>query len=325
MKRSYNVCVAGATGFVGKNFIDYLTNLSDTPRITCLVRPSSNTEFLRQYPVEIKTVDFHDQEALKHAVRNCDYLYNLIGMTAAPTEEQLQIANYNISEKFLNAYLHHKHTIKGYFFMSTLAVAGPKDFGQHDPVRAKHLHPLTAYGRTKLNGEQLHWPYIFDNQLNISVLRAPGIYGRWDQDIRQFFDLVKKGITPILGSGETRLTLINIHDLVRFMHKITISQEQRGIFYVYDGRHYQMKELGSIARQILRPGSVPLKIPAFMVRSAASVNQFVNPKAIFNKEKCKEILAKDWAYEANDFSKSGEQITYHLENGIHDLFYSERD
>ncbi len=323
MKRSYNVYIAGATGFVGKNLIDYLTNLPDPPDITCLVRASSDTSFLAKYPVSIERVDFSDKSSLHESFQKADYVYNLVGMTAAPTEEKLQQANRDISANLLAAYLANKESIKGYFYMSTLAVAGPRDYGYHDPARTDQLYPLTAYGRTKLEGEKLHWPYIFDDNLNISILRAPGIYGRWDTDIRQYFDIVTKGIAPVLGTGETKVTLINICDLVRFMHKITIDRENRGIFYVYDDRIYTMKDLGKIAKQILRPGALHIKIPPVLVRSAASLNQMLNANATFNREKCKEMLAEDWGYEPNDFYRSGDSIQFDLEQGIYHLYFSE--
>ncbi|PSR05034.1 MAG: hypothetical protein BRD50_02125 [Bacteroidetes bacterium SW_11_45_7] len=323
MKENCNVCIAGATGFVGKNFVDYLTRLPQPPAITCLVRSSSDTSFLADYPVTIETVDFLDKSTLQNSFRKADYVYNLVGMTAGAGEQQLRKVNRDISATLLHAYLDHKDTIKGYFLMSTLAVVGPRDYGHTDPTRTDNLMPLTAYGRTKREGEQLHWPYVFEEELNIAIVRAPGIYGQWDREVRQYFDIVKNGITPIIGNGETKVTLINISDLVRFMERIIIDKKERGIFYVYDGRIYNMAELGTIARKILRPRSLKVQIPEFVLRSVAFLNEKVNRQSAFNKEKCKEMLSKDWAYEQNDFPKCGETIQFDLEQSIHALYVSQ--
>jgi len=319
MKKKYNIVLTGGTGFVGSNLVKYILE-RDEADIICLVRPSSNTAALESLPVTIAEVDFTRQETISPYMKNADYVFHLAAMTHAKTSEQIYAANRDIAHIMLNAYLEHRSTIRGYFFLSSLAAIGPKDFGFHNALRMDNLHPLSQYGASKLEGEKLHWPYLNDPTCAIKIVRAPGIYGDGDKDVRQLFDMVKKGFMPVPLTGKGRVTLLHVRDMVRFAYAITVHSDTVGIMSIYDGTVYAWNDIARIARHAINRFAMKVWLPKRLMYFAAFVNEKFAKNDIFNREKCREFTALDWAYTPNDYEKIGGAPEWPLERGLQSLY-----
>ena len=200
--------------------------------------------------------------------------------------------------------------------MSTLAVVGPIG-NELSAKRQENLYPISNYGKSKLEGEKLLWPYLKNK--NIKILRAPAIYGKRDKDMRQYFDIVKKGIAPVVGNGKTKITLINVLELVKFIYRITVENEKRGIFYIYDNNIYSTKDIALISKEVINKKALLLNIPKFLVYIAALINEKVGRNYIFNREKYREMTTS-WSYEGNDYNLIGEEPIIDLKKGLGLLF-----
>jgi len=321
MKNKFNYCITGGSGFVGSNLVEYICKKNDYNKIVCLVRKTSDTSFLKSFPVDIKVVEFNKPSTYEKYIEECDYLFQLIGLTYGKNFDFFKYVNYKIAKNFFELYLKHSDTIKGYFFMSSLAVVGPKkkDNSVKNPNRKTDLNPITKYGKSKLLGEKIHWKYLNKN-LNINILRAPSIYGKRDKEMKQFFDLIKKGVAPVIGRGNNKFTLINVTDLVKFIHEITINKNNNGIFYIYDDNIYTMNNFTKIAKKIINKKALKIKIPKFLVYIAAFINEKISKNYIFNRDKYMELTAASWAYKKNDIFTINGDKPKSLKEGLKELY-----
>lgn len=321
MKKNFNYCITGGSGFVGSNLVEYIYKKNDYNKIVCLVRKTSDTSFLKNFPVDIEVVEFNKPSTYEKYIKECDYLFQLIGLTYGKNFDTFKYVNYKIAKNFFDLYLKHSDTIKGYFFMSSLAVVGPKkkDNRIENPNRKSNLNPITKYGKSKLLGEKIHWKYLNKN-LNINILRAPSIYGKRDKEMKQFFDLIKKGVAPIIGRGNNKFTIINVTDLVEFIYYITINRDTPGIFYIYDDNIYTMNTFTKKSKTIINKKALKVKIPKFLVYIAAFINEKISKDYIFNRDKYMELTAESWAYKKNDFFIINKNKPKSLKEGLIELY-----
>jgi len=325
MRKEYDYCITGATGLVGSNLADRI--LADRPgsEIVCLVRASSDVSHLRTTSAKIRVVDFNDPGTIMPYVAASQKIYHLIGLTASRDPEAFKRVNAELPAVFLDAYLKTRGRGSAFVFMSSLAAVGPRDPGHDDPLRLTGLAPVTEYGRTKLAGEKLFWPYIEDEELNIKIVRSPSVYGNRDKDMRITFDMAGRGIAPVVGKGG-RVTVVNVKDLARYMLRLGDEGVAPGIYYPYDGRVYTQRELFGIAAEAQgRQRVFVVRVPVWAARAAALFNEKRGKNPIFNREKVREIAAPDWGYEGEGFSRIGLEPEYDLYEGVKDLYSGKKD
>src|SRR5262245_29000980 len=73
--------VTGATGLLGSHLVEQLAQRGE--RVRALVRPTSNTTFLRQHDVELAIGDLHDPESLRRFVAGADVVYHCAAKVGA--------------------------------------------------------------------------------------------------------------------------------------------------------------------------------------------------------------------------------------------------
>ncbi len=69
--------VTGATGFIGKHLVGTLVEQGRDVR--CLVRKTSNTQYLDDLGVELYYGDLLDKDSLKDIVKDVNIVYHLAG------------------------------------------------------------------------------------------------------------------------------------------------------------------------------------------------------------------------------------------------------
>src|SRR5690606_20874985 len=89
--------------------------------------------------------------------------------------------------------------------------------------------PLTAYGRTKLAGEEITRS-LQGEGVEVVVVRAPAVYGPGDRALLPYFRLVRWGLAPVPNGGESRLHLIYVEDLARAL--VGAAEVDAGIYAV---------------------------------------------------------------------------------------------
>jgi nucleoside-diphosphate-sugar epimerase len=96
-------------------------------------------------------------------------------------------------------------------YVSSLAAVGPSPPGQVvDEETAPR--PITAYGQSKLAGEQE--VLRAGDSVAVTIVRPPAIYGPRDRAFLALFKMARLGIFPVIGLRPRRVSLVHVADVV---------------------------------------------------------------------------------------------------------------
>jgi len=239
------ILVTGGSGFLGSHIIEQLSRAGRPVR--ALVRRSSDTSFLRTLSnVELCDGAIDDRKSLERAVSGVQAVVHSAGLVKARNLEEFMRVNARGTENLLEACVPFSSSLKRFVQVSSIAVGGPSDrYGNPVAVDATP-RPVTDYGRSKLAAERA--ALAKKDQLQITVIRPPAIYGPRDREILAFFKSIKMGVLPLLGSPQSKLSMIYGPDCARAcIAAIDADVPSGSIFAIDDGAVHTMAELISEA------------------------------------------------------------------------------
>jgi len=261
--------------------------------VRCLVRDRSRLKWLQGQSVTIVEGDLNSSSVIQEAASGTDAVFHLAGVTAAGSRKAYREINSEGCRSVAAASLSAQHPPEVFIYMSSLAAIGP---GHIDEVVTENRvpHPVTDYGRSKLEGERLLSEMA---RLPLVVVRPPAVYGPRDREIFPLFQLASKGIFPIFNA-ESRISLIHVEDLVRGV--ILAAEKGRAgetYFLTYPepvhARDFPRLFGDAVGRRVLS-----LKVPRVLLTSAAAVSELwgrISGKMpVFNRDKVKELTARGW-------------------------------
>lgn len=293
--------VTGATGFIGSHLTEALVKKGFS--VTCLVRKTSNLKYLEDLNVRIVSGDCGQLESLYEAVKGVDYVFHLAGLTKACSEADFSDANIKGTANILRAVLEKNPGIKRFVHLSSLAAVGPSSNGV--PLREDSTAaPVSLYGRSKLEGEQLVLQHGKD--FPVVVIRPPAVYGPRDRDLLVFFKMVKAGVAPVWG--ECSYSFIYIEDLI---HGILLSafDENAGgeVFFMSDRTIYSSDDVVDAIAVAVEKRPVKLRIPRFILSVAGLIAERSGRLSIVNPDKLRELKHIHWVCDA---SKAAERLKF---------------
>ena len=296
LAKGIRTLVTGGTGFIGSHLVDAL--VSQGAQVRVLVRQTSDTRRLSQHHVEQVVGELHDSATLIRALQDIDVVFHLAALTRARSEQEYITVNDKGAYTLMKAI----HTVQPrphrLVYVSSLAAAGPATngvpVGPADPPR-----PITAYGRSKLQGERACLTAADD--LEVVILRPPAVYGPRDRDLFLSFQLATHGILPIPTGPERHLQFIHVHDLVEAILRAATVPHASGIYHVAEARAYSWREVGQWIAQAVGRRVRTVHVPHWGVRAAAVMSEWRaalrGQTTIFNREKVQEMLAPGWLCE----------------------------
>src|SRR5512139_1412868 len=200
--------VTGGTGFIGSHLAEFL--IREGHEVTCLVRDTTKPGYLEGLPVTMVRGDCTDRDSLTGAVRSADYIFHLAGLTKARREHEFYEVNVKGTENVVRAAQERNAGLKRFVHLSSLAAVGPSSTGRPLAEDCEH-RPVSAYGRSKSEAEQV--VYGKRNDMPVTILRPPAVYGPRDRDLLLFFKLVNTGFVP--HWGKSYYSFVYVEDLVR--------------------------------------------------------------------------------------------------------------
>ena len=179
-------------------------------------------------------------------------------------------------------------------YVSSLAVTGPSARGR--PVdEATTSRPVTAYGRSKLAGEEA----VRASGVAFTIVRPPIVYGPRDRQTLRLFRIARGRVAPLLGDGLQELSLVHVTDLADAL--VAAAASPRTVGGVYHAAHPEVVTQRALLEEIgravgARPRLVPL--PVAVVRAALAMSgvftRITGRRTLLNPDKAPELLAPAW-------------------------------
>src|SRR5256885_15605303 len=194
------VLVTGGTGFIGWHLLEALSG--QKVQLRALVRCTSDVTHLAELDVERIEGGLDNRAALAHAVHGVDTVFHLAAATRARSEREYYQVNAEGTRSLVEAILAARPRPRRLVYLSSLAAAGPAR-GGHPVGPSDAPRPITAYGRSKLVGEQCC--LAVGEKGAVVILRAPAVYGPRDRDLFLGFRVAARGILVVPRGPERPL------------------------------------------------------------------------------------------------------------------------
>jgi len=293
--------ITGGTGFVGRALTARL--LADGNAVRVLSR---NPQAQAAPGIEYLKADYSSPEKLAAAVDGCDLVFHLAATLFAADEQEFIKANVQATANLTQACNGAERPPKAVVYLSSLAAGGPSENPDIPRDESVPEAPVSAYGRTKLGGEQEL--SSLRPEIRRVILRAPIVYGPNDSGVSVIAKWVKLGLMLNPGGGKARFSFIFIDDLVASLYRAGTDNGLSGLYYVteraaYEWRQFLLdmaKAMGSRPPLMLSIPELPLKLAALASELGAKM---LGKAPVFNRDKARESLAGHWVCTAARWEK----------------------
>lgn len=291
-----SILVTGATGFIGSHLAERLVLRGESVRV--FLRESSNRKWLDHLDIEYSVGSFSDPDSLDRAVAGVDRIYHIAGVVAARDREGFFFGNVEATKNLLDAVRRVNPNLQRFVHSSSLAAVGPST-GPDTPVdESTPLSPITTYGESKAEAERI--VLAASDDIPVTIVRPPAVYGPRDVGVYTFFQVVARGIAPLIGRDRKLVSLVHAFDLVDGFILAGESDAAVGkTYFISSEELYDWRSVGDVAARALgRKRPRYLSIPHPVVRSAAAMSEFFGrfqkKPPILDREKGIDITQTYW-------------------------------
>jgi len=288
------VLLTGATGFIGSFLAEQL--LEKGYEVRCLVRTSSNLQWIADLDIECHYGSLDDVDSLKRGLQEVDYVFHLAGLTKAMSADEFNEANVLGTKNLLQVILENNIKLKRFVFVSSQAAAGPSP--TIEPIDEQTIpSPVTPYGRSKLDAEQL--VLSVGKRIPVTIVRPPAVYGPRDKDVLEFFKAANFGMIPKLGGREKYVSMIHVRDLVRGIFLAGIRKKAEGkIYFLANPQPYSWETIAKITLRILQKKALRVPVPNILMdgisRITEGIGKITGTPSILNRQRVAELKQDYW-------------------------------
>lgn len=225
-----NIILFGGTGFLGSHVAEQLSLAGHD--ITCIVRSSSDTHFLKQLGIPLLTLDFSDTQQITRAIKPNSYVINCIADTRshASYQQRSRVEIDLVSRLFAAAQQQHA---KRFLQLSTVMVYG---FNRPTtPINESHpTSPTYIYNKIADDRERTLMSLHPHGNTELVLLRPSNALGKRDRDfLPNFVRSHKSGVFPVVNGGDYAFSCIDARDVGRAMaHLLTVDITKPEVFLV---------------------------------------------------------------------------------------------
>ncbi len=233
--------VTGATGFIASHLVERL--LQEGFLVRCLVRKSSNTDYLDQLNVNLVYGELTDLESLRKGVQGCDYIFHCAAFVSDwGTIDEIRQINVTGTRNLLEVAL--EHSSCRFIYVSTTDVYGhpkKKNISEEQPYPTNFCN---WYTQTKMEAELEVLHFHTHHQLPVTILRPATVYGpRSVNVIGEISDAIRSGQMLLINNGKANAGLCYITNLIHAIILVAESELAIGkCFNVADNSQVSWKQ-----------------------------------------------------------------------------------
>jgi nucleoside-diphosphate-sugar epimerase len=311
------ILITGATGFIGSHIAERLHAAGHTLR--AIVRRSSDRKWVARLPIDYREGDYADGAFLRKAVEGVSTIYHVAGVTKSKTKEGYYDGNHAVTRNLLAAAIDANPGLSRFVHVSSGAAVGPAAPGS-SVDESTPFHPITTYGLSKMEAEKECLRAM--EKIPVTIVRPPAVYGPRDTDVFEFFSTMRKGVHPLIGFGEKRVSLIHAHDLA---DGIILAgghpKSPGGTYFISSAKAYSWLEVGAVTAAVMGRKALRVRIPEWCVYALGAAAQFAasfgSKPAVLNLEKARDVVQDAWVF---DGSKAERELGFReklsLEEGV---------
>jgi nucleoside-diphosphate-sugar epimerase len=283
--------LTGGTGFVGGHLAEALVARGASVR--ALVRTPARAGRLRELGCRLVEGGLEDEAAIGRLVGGADVVFHVAGLVAARSPADFLRANRDGAARVAAAAA--RGGAGRLVLVSSLAVTGPSARGQRLD-EGSGPGPVTAYGRSKQAGEAA----VRASGVPYTIVRPPAVYGPHDRAFLAIFRAARRGIVPLLGSGEQEVTLVHARDLAEALVAASAPAATRGRTY-HAGSEVPVTQrrlalaVGEAVGRRVRAVRLPAPIVRAALRAAGFAARAAGRTPLLDGDKANELLATGWA------------------------------
>ena len=276
-----SIAITGATGFVGGALLKRLSSMDW--QIRALVRPGSMHKRLSQTAVEWIPGGLEDMESLRRLVAGVDVVVHCAGAVRGTGQADFERVNVDGVTRLVLA-AQEQHPAPRFFLISSLAAREPH---------------LSHYAASKRKGEETlasnagSMPWV--------VFRPPAVYGPGDRELLPLFRCMSRGIAPVIGSAEQRVSLLYVEDMAEaIVCYLKCGMTWGRSYEVHDGHAggYSWEDMIEAIARISGRRIYRIKVPIALVKMGATFNltaaQMFGRMPMLTPGKIRELTHPDW-------------------------------
>ena len=259
------VLVTGATGFVGNHLARALA--ASGCAVRALVRPGKPARRLAEAGIDAFVGELTNEADVVSAATGCDHVYHLAAAFRNVKHSEQLYWDVNVGGTLNVLAAARQHGCERVIHCSTGGVHGHIE---EPPANETYrFRPGDVYQRTKLEAE-LAVAAAGNDGLPIAIVRPGGIYGEGDLRFLPLFRAIQHRRFAMVGSGETKLHLVHVDDLVRGILLAGSRPEARGKAFLIAGAEAPtLNEIAAAVADTVGSRRPKLHIPVWPVYAAA--------------------------------------------------------
>jgi len=280
--------LTGGSGFLGHHVAARF--ISAGWQVGALVRETSDTGCLEALGAAL-IIGGLDDDSMTESMRGCDAVVHCAGATAARCESVFHRVNRDAAAAV--AACADRAAVPRFVLVSSIAAHGPSLDGGDGPDR-----PISAYGRSKLSGEEAVRTAL-TGRTSLAVLRPPPIYGPRDRALLPIFRFARGGLLPTYGRSAGRFSIVHVEDCAHACFRLATAWGPEGPYYPEDGSRPTWPDFSAALSEALdrRVRAIHIPRPVFWAAGAgASALGRLGAPHPFSLDKVREMAAPGWVF-----------------------------
>jgi len=301
---SGTIALTGATGFIGGALIEHL--LAGGWRVRALARTRS-AHMLPELPgLETVIGSLQDSESLNRLLQGACAVVHCAGAVRGVTAAEFNAVNVDGVKRLVRAALA-QATGPRFLLISSLAARAPQ---------------LSHYASSKRQGE--HVLASMAEDMEWIALRPPAVYGPGDREMLPLFQWMGRGIAPILGEPDSRVSLLYVEDLCTAVTSwLDGGHCGRGVYEMNDTQPggYSWDEIIARVSTLRSRHIIGVPLPALLLKSLAAINvstaRLMGYAPMLTPGKVRELRHPDWVSDNTALTAAIDwQPRFSLEEGL---------
>lgn len=244
--------VTGASGWLGQNLVRALAPERD--RVRCLVPDADGGALLELAGTSVEVVvgDVRDPAILDRLFEGADAatVFHAAGVIH-PGGKTRELFDVNVGGTQLVLDRARRHGAGRFLHVSSNSPFGANDTPQGRFTEDSPFNPYLAYGRSKLEAEELVRRAHERGDLETVVLRPPWFYGPY-QPARQttWLATVRRGRFPLVGDGTQQRSMVYTGNLVHGLLRAEVAGAAPGnAYWIADAEPHELREVFATVRR----------------------------------------------------------------------------